>query len=301
MNILLTGARGLIGSALQPALEAAGHRVIPLRRASASLPEAGPSWRPEAGQIDLNGAGPVEAVIHLAGESIAQRWSAQARERIRRSRVDGTRLLAEAAARLPAPPGVLVCASAVGFYGNRGDEDLDERSPAGSGFLAETCQAWEAAAASAVARGVRVVHVRLGVVLASRGGALEKMLPAFRLGLGGRLGSGKQYWSWIALEDAVGAFCHALTHDTLVGPVNAVAPGAVTNAEFTRALAAALGRPALAPMPAGVLRLLLGQMADEALLASARVRPARLIQTGYSFRFAGIEAALRACLARTPS
>jgi uncharacterized protein len=296
MNILLTGAGGLIGSALKPALESEGHRVIPLRRAPGNASAA--TWRPEAGEIRLAEAGPFQAVVHLAGESIAQRWTPPAREKIRQSRVEGTRLLAEALAGLPDPPRVLVCASAVGFYGNRGDEVLDERSSAGGGFLAEICRAWEAAAAPAVARGVRVAHLRLGVVLTPGGGALKAMLPAFRLGLGGRLGSGRQYWSWIALEDVLGAICHTLAHEGLVGPVNAVAPGSVTQTEFARALASALHRPAVLPVPAAVIRALLGQMGEEALLASARVRPSRLIQTGFQFRFPQIEPALRALLAR---
>jgi uncharacterized protein len=297
MTILLTGARGLIGSALGPFLAAQGQRVIPLLRSRDKQTGTQATWNPAAGKIDLERAGPLDAVIHLAGESIAQRWTATARARIRSSRVEGTGLLSVALASLPQPPRVLVCASAVGFYGDRGDELLDERSPAGAGFLAEICRAWEAASASALARGVRVVHLRLGVVLTPSGGALARILPAFRLGLGGRLGSGRQYWSWIALADLLRVFRHVLETNELEGPVNAVSPVPVTNAEFTRTLAASLKRPAFCAVPALAVRGLFGQMGREALLASVRVQPARLEETGFRFDFPELEPALRALLA----
>ena len=201
MNVLVTGASGFIGRAVVSRLTQNGHRVLPLRRASAAEGIAGPTWNPEIGQVRLDPAGPLDAVIHLAGENIAQRWTRAAKARIRASRVNATRLLCETLARLPQPPRVLVCASATGYYGDRGDECLKEQSKPGAGFLAEVCQAWEAATEPARQHGLRVVHLRLGIVLARHGGALSKMLPAFRLGLGGRLGTGQQYWSWIQLED----------------------------------------------------------------------------------------------------
>ena len=254
--------------------------------------EPGPTWNPASGLIRLEAAGPLDAVIHLAGENIAQRWIAAAKARIRRSRVDATRVLCEALARLPQPPRALVCASATGYYGDRGDELLVEESARGNGFLAEVCQAWEAAAEPARLCGIRVVHLRFGIVLACHGGALANMLPAFRLGLGGRLGTGRQFWSWVCLEDLLSVIELALGENSLSGAVNAVSPAAVTNAQFTRTLARAVRRPALLPMPAIVVKLLFGEMGREALLASARVRPARLIEYGFAFRFPELEAAL---------
>ena len=283
MNVLISGASGLIGSALKPRLIAAGHHVIELRRPSAGLPQAQAIWHWEISQIDLSQCGPLDAVIHLAGESIAQRWTPTAKARIRDSRVLGTRLLCEALVNLPQPPKILVCASATGFYGNRGDEVLDEESAPGTGFLADVCREWEAAAAPALHCGIRVVHLRLGIVLAPTGGALAKMLPAFRLGLGGPLGDGKQFWSWIALDDLLRAILHTLDNETLSGPVNVVAPQAITNREFARALAGSLRRPSFLPMPAFAVKILLGEMGEAALLASARVRPRKLEQSGFAF------------------
>jgi hypothetical protein len=292
MNVLVSGASGLLGSALVARLTTNGHRVVPLRRASADN-ASGPTWNPAAGQIHLEAAGPLDAVVHLAGENIAQRWTPAAKARIRASRVDATRLLCEALVKLPQPPRVLVCASATGFYGDRGDEVLDERSGPGTGFLPEVCQAWEAAADLARMRGIRVVHLRLGIVLAGHGGALAKMLPAFRLGLGGRLGTGRQFWSWIALEDLLRLADLVLQDDHLSGPVNAVSPEAVTNADFTRALARAMRRPAFVSAPTVAVKWVLGEMGREALLASARVRPTRLIESGFVFRFPELHSAFR--------
>lgn len=291
MNILVTGASGFVGKAVVSHLTEKGQRVVPLRRA-AGVNEAGPTWNPLTGQVRLEPAGPLDAVIHLAGENIAQRWTAAAKSRIRSSRVDATRLLSEALARLPQPPRVLVCASATGFYGDRGDELLDENSAPGSGFLPEVCQAWEAAAEPARQRGIRVVHLRLGIVLARHGGALAKMLPVFRLGLGGRLGTGRQHWSWIALEDLLRVVERALEDDGLKGAVNAVSPEAATNARLTEALARVLGRPAFLSVPVFAVKVLFGAMGCEALLASARVRPARLLNSGFAFDFPELQAAL---------
>jgi uncharacterized protein (TIGR01777 family) len=295
MTIGLTGASGLVGSALTPRLLADGHQVVRLRRESGSglfLPAA------------ENGPAPFlpDAVIHLAGEPIASgRWNAAKKRRIRDSRVAGTRALCQTLAEQAPPPRVLVCASAVGFYGNRGDELLDEESGPGDGFLAEVVQNWEQAARLAIERGIRVVCLRFGMILSRQGGALGKMLRPFRYGLGGRIGDGRQYWSWITLDDALGAVCHALTTDSLVGPVNAVAPQAITNADFTAALGHVLGRPTFAHLPAWVARLVFGQMADELLLASARVLPRRLAETGYVFRHGELFAALRHLLASPPA
>jgi len=291
MNVLVTGASGFIGTALISRLTKNGHHVVPLRRVPAVGSEAGPTWNPQAGQIDLEPAGGLDAVVHLAGENIARRWTAATKRRIRASRVDATRLLCEALARLPQPPQVLVCASATGFYGDRGDEVLDETNAAGTGFLAEVCQAWEGAAEPARQCGIRVVHLRFGIVLAGYDGALVKMLPAFRLGLGGRLGTGRQYWSWISLEDLLRVVELALRDDRLRGAVNAVTPKPETNADFTRALARALRRPAFLPVPAFAVNLLFGDMGREALLASARVRPARLLESGFEYRFPQLDAA----------
>ena len=300
MNILLSGASGLIGAALKPRLIAAGHRVIELRRQAAGLPQSQAIWQWETGHVDLSRCGRLDAVIHLAGESIAQRWTPAAKVRIRDSRVLGTRWLSESLAHLPLLPKVLVCASATGFYGNRGDEVLDEESAPGTGFLADTCREWEAAAAPALHSGIRVVHLRLGIVLTPKGGALVSMLPAFRLGLGGPFGDGKQFWSWIALEDVLQVILRSLTSENLAGPVNAVAPQAVTNREFARSLGTALSRPCFLKLPAFAVKLLLGEMGEELLLSSARVRPRKLEQSGFVFTHPELAPALLWLLAKIP-
>jgi uncharacterized protein len=299
MKVLITGARGLVGTALVARLQERGHNVASLRRARA-VRESGPTWNPETRQVRLDAAFPLDAVIHLAGENIAQRWTPTAKARIRASRVDATGLLCEALACQPHPPQVLICASATGFYGDRGDEVLAEHSCPGVGFLAEVCQAWEAAAAPARGHGIRVLHLRLGMVLARQGGALAKMLPLFRLGLGGRLGSGRHYWSWISLDDVLGVIEHALADDRLSGAINTVAPQNVTNAEFTHTLARALRRPAVFAVPTLAVRTLFGEMGREVLLASARVRPSRLLEAGFSFRYPRLDAALSHLLANIP-
>jgi uncharacterized protein (TIGR01777 family) len=289
--VAVSGSHGLVGSALVPFLTTGGHRVVRLVREAAA---DAVRWDPATGLQDPAGLVGVDAVVHLAGENIAaRRWTDAQKDAIRRSRVEGTRRLCEALAALPRPPRVLVAASATGFYGDRGDERLTEESAAGTGFLAEVCREWEAATEPAERAGIRVVHLRFGMILSPRGGALAKMLVPFKLGAGGPMGSGRQFVSWIAIDDAIGAVLHALVTDDLRGPVNAVAPSPVTNAEFTRRLARVLRRPALVRLPAFAARLAFGEMADALLLASARVVPARLQSAGYRFRFVDLEATLR--------
>ena len=296
MNVLVSGGTGLIGSALIPALRRSGHEIMVLTRrpSTASLPGVRfAHWDPETGVMDAAALDGAQAIVHLAGESIAGgRWTDAKRSRIVESRVQGTRFLAERAATPSSPPSVFVSASAVGFYGNRGDEILTEESAAGSGFLADVCRAWEAATAGAAARGIRVVHLRVGLVLDAREGALGKMLPLFRLGLGGPLGRGRQWMSWVAMEDVVGAIEFAIGREDLSGPVNIAAPEPARNRDFALAVGRALGRPARLPAPAFALRLLFGRMADEAILASARVSPVRLLGAGYAFRFPSLGGAL---------
>ncbi len=292
MNILVSGSRGLIGSALVPALTARGHRIVRLVRAPTAPSPDQIAWDPGSGRIDARALEGIDAVIHLAGESIATgRWTAAKKARIRESRVRGTRSIADALAGLGRKPDVLVCASATGYYGDRGEEILVEDSEPGAGFLAEVVRAWEAAAAPARDAGIRVVHLRSGVVLSPGGGALARLLPVFRLGLGGRLGSGRQFMSWITIDDEVEAIVHALTRDDLRGPVNFVSPHPVTNREFTATLGRILRRPAPCAVPGAMLRLALGEVASE-LLASQRVHPARLLAAGYAFRYPAVELAL---------
>jgi uncharacterized protein (TIGR01777 family) len=294
MKVLVTGSSGLVGSALVSRLKGDGNAVTRLVRSKRGAGEAQVLWDPEAGTIDAASLEGLDGVVHLAGESIATgRWTAARKARILESRVKGTRLLAEALAGLHERPKVLVSASAVGYYGDRGEEALQEDSASGSGFLADVCRQWEAAAAPAAQGGIRVVHPRFGVILSRAGGALPRLLLPFRFGLGGRLGSGQQFMSWVALDDAVGAICHALTHDDLQGPVNTASPTAVRNDEFTKTLGRVLRRPTLFLLPAFAARLAFGQMADEMLLASQRVEPAKLLASGYQFEFPDLESALR--------
>ena len=293
MRILVTGSHGLIGSALIPLLASRGHHIARVVRGDpGSTPDQIP-WDPEAGTLDgarLDGA---DAVIHLAGENIAAgRWTAARKGRIRRSRVDSTRLLADTLGRLHRKPTVWIVASAVGYYGDRGDEILVEDSAPGRGFLATLCRDWEAAADPARGSGIRVVHLRTGMVLSRTGGALARLLPIFRAGLGGRLANGRQFVSWIGLDDEVEAIHHALTHDAVQGPVNLVSPHPVTNREFTATLGRVLRRPTLLAVPAVVLRVGLGELAGE-LLSSVRAYPARLLATGYAFHRPDLEGALR--------
>ena len=298
MKILLTGSRGLVGSALNPFLTTGGHSVEPLRRRKTAEAEHGVFWNPAEGGIERDKLEGFDGVVHLAGESIVGRWDDEKKRKIRDSRVNGTRLLSEALAKLERRPRVLVSASAIGYYGDRGDEVLTEESPAGDSFLAAVCREWEAATEPAAEAGIRVVNLRFGVILSPQGGALEKILPPFQFGLGGEVGGGRQYWSWIAIDDAVGAIHHALITDALRGPVNAVNPHPITNREFTKTLGALLSRPTLLPTPEFAARLVFGEMADELLLASARVEPARLRRTGYRFRFQTLEDAMRHLLGK---
>lgn len=298
MRIAVSGSTGLVGSALRNLLADTDHDVIPLVRPGASAPEGSVRWDP-SGEIEVAGLEGLDGVVHLAGENIAGgRWTAVRKRRIRESRVYGTRALASAIARLANPPGVLVCASAIGYYGDRGDEVLREDSAPGTSFLSHVCQEWEKASEPATQAGVRVVNLRFGVILSRLGGALAKMLPPFRLGVGGRIGSGRQQMSWLSIDDAVGIVAHVLRRDGLRGAVNAVSPSPVTNAEFTRILGRVLSRPTPFPMPAFAARLAFGEMADELLLASTRVEPARLRTAGYGFLHSDLETALRHVLGR---
>ncbi len=292
MRIGVTGASGFLGQRLVPALRVAGHEVVRIGRGV----DADVHWVPSAGALDAAGCAGIDAFVHLAGASVGARWTPAHRREIRDSRVLGTALIARTAAALSPRPRVLVCASAVGIYGDAGDDVLDEASPSGRDFLAEVGRAWEAAADPARQAGIRTVHLRFGVVLSRRGGALARMLPVFLLGGGGRLASGRQWMSWISMQDAVGAVKFALERETLVGAVNAVAPSPVTNAEFTHALARVVHRPALFPVPAFALNLMFGEMARGTLLASQRVIPRQLLAAGYAFRHATLEPALRAAV-----
>jgi len=299
MKIAITGADGFIGRPLVARLAQAGHDVRRLVRRAARAPDE-IAWDPAAGSVDREALAGVDAVVHLAGASLSDgRWTAARRAQLRESRIGPTRLLAETLASLAPRPRVLVTASGAGVYGDRGDEWLDESSSTGTGFLAELARAWEGAAAPAARAGIRVAHARTGLVLAPHGGALAAMLPIFRLGLGGPLGSGRQWWSWITLEDTVGAYLHALGHDDVRGPFNVVAPAPARCATFAHALGAALRRPALLPAPAFALRLVLGSgQADELLLAGQRVRPAVLARTGFAFAAPELAPALAALLGR---
>jgi uncharacterized protein (TIGR01777 family) len=303
-RFLVTGATGLLGSTLTDVLSTGGYEARALgRKGSSSPPPLAASdsvtWDPRSGAIDPEALEGVDFVVHLAGESIASgRWTEERRRAIRDSRVRGTRLLAQAIAEMEQPPKAMICASATGWYGSRGAEELTESSATGDGFLADVCREWEAAADPARAAGIRVVNLRFGMILWPTGGALERMLGPFRAGVGGRVGDGSQYWSWVSLDDAVGAILHSAATDALEGPVNVVAPAALRNSEFTSVLGSVLQRPTVTPAPGFLLRLALGDMADELLLASARVVPRRLLESGFEFRDPDLEPALRHMLGR---
>jgi uncharacterized protein (TIGR01777 family) len=293
-RIAITGASGLIGSALASFLTTGGHQVLRLTRSRAAPAPGGIFWNPAAGEIDRAGLEGLDAVIHLAGENIsAGRWSPARKAAIRSSRERATGLLAQTLAALQRPPRTLLSASATGYYGDTAQAWVDEASEPGTGFLADVCRAWEEAAAPAAAAGIRVVRVRIGPVITAAAGMLARLLPLYRAGLGGPAGTGREYLSWISLDDLLGVFLHLLAREEVSGPVNAVAPAPVTGAEFARTLARVLRRPASLRVPSVALRLAFGKMAEETLLASQRVRPAALPASGFSFRHPTLESALR--------
>ena len=297
MDVVVTGSGGLIGSALKGALEKARHRTVPMVRSQASGDAI--LWDPDRGEIDAGGLEGVGAVVHLAGEGIGdRRWNEAHKAKVKDSRTKGTSLLAQTLAKLNKAPRVLVSGSAVGYYGDRGDEVLTESSRPGNDFLADVCTAWEAATAPAKDAGIRVAHIRTGIVLSGRGGVLPKMLLPFKFGVGGKLGSGRQWVSWIALEDEANAIVHLLGNDTLSGPFNLTVPNPVTNADMTKAIGAALHRPTLIPAPAFALKAALGaEMAGELLLVSQRALPTRLLDSGFTFAQPELAGALRVALA----
>lgn len=298
MKIVVTGSSGLIGQALLSAVAAGGHETLVLVRRPPGPGEA--QWDPSGGRIDADALEGADAVVHLSGAGIGdRRWSPERKDVILRSRVDSTSLLSRTLAGLGRPPAVLVDASAIGYYGDRGDEELTEASRPGTGFQAEVCRGWETATAAAEGAGIRVVHLRTAVVLSGHGGALARQLPLFRAGLGGRLGSGRQWFSWISLRDEVAVILRAIEDDSLVGPVNASAPEPVTNREFTRQLGRVLHRPTALVVPPVALRVALGrELADELILGSLRVVPRRLVDAGFGFADPTLDGALRATLGR---
>jgi uncharacterized protein len=290
MKIAVTGSTGLVGSALVAFLTTTGDEVVRLKRPG--------HWDPDKRTVDISAFSGVDAVVHLAGENIANgRWTAARKKQILESRVKGTTLIAETVTRLERPPRVLVSASAIGYYGDRGSELLSEESPAGTGFLPEVCRQWETATDAATRKGIRVVHLRTGIVLSGQGGALGKMLLPFKLGAGGKIGSGNQYWSWISIDDMCAGILHCILANTLHGAVNMVSPSPMTNVDFTKVLGRVLRRPTIFPLPAFAARLVLGEMADELLLASARVQPAKLTASRFLFHHKELETTLKSLLA----
>ena len=299
MKILITGSSGLIGSAVIEKLQQESCEILRLVRVKSETSD--PVWDPEKGLIDKDRLTGIDAVIHLAGENIAAgRWTASKKARILDSRVQGTKLIAETIAALEPTPKVMISASATGYYGNREDEILDEQSRPGTVFLADVCKQWEQAADPARSAGIRVVHIRTGMVLSSKGGALPKMLRPFKIGLGGVIGSGRQYMSWIAIDDEVSAIWHILNNHHISGPVNLVSPTPVTNREFTKTIGKVIKRPTLFPVPGIALRTILGEMAGELLLSSTRAIPKRLLESGFEFKYAGLEQALKQQMKKKP-
>lgn len=297
MKVLVTGASGLVGSELVPFLAKQGHEVY---RLTHSKPHEATdiAWDPMRNQIPKGRIDGVDVVIHLAGENIAgKRWTDAYKQLLRQSRVDVTKLLCETLAKLDHPPKTLICASAVGFYGDRGGDWLNETSAPGAGFLPDLCRDWEAACQPARDCGIRVANLRTGVVLSAKGGALAKMLTPFKLGTGGVLGTGNQYMSWISIDDMLGAIDYCINHETLTGPINLTTPCPVTNYDFTKTLGTVLGRPTIVPLPALAVSLIFGEMGNALLLASARVMPNRLCESGYQFLYPTIEPALKHLLA----
>jgi uncharacterized protein len=296
MKVLVSGASGLVGSALIPVLEDAGHETLRLVRHPVRDPGAEMQWDPYAGSFDSGELPPFDAIIHLSGENIAGRWTSAKKRNIYDSRIRTTTFLAECMERMDQPPKVWLCASAIGYYGDQGDTILTESAEPGATFLASVCEDWERAAAQVTNKGVRVVNMRFGVVLDQDDGSLPLMMMPIKMGVGGVIGDGKQYFSWITLDDLVNAIVFALDNDSLDGPVNFVAPNPVTNHELTKTLGKVLNRPTVLPAPKFALRLLLGQMADELLLPSTRVVPEKLTEAGFEFEHPEIGEALKALL-----
>jgi uncharacterized protein (TIGR01777 family) len=292
MRLLISGSHGLVGTGLVPRLRDAGHEVFPLLRNQAKADEI--HWEPATGVIHFPPAiKGFDAVIHLAGENIAnRRWSNSQKLKIQESRIEVTKRLSSTLITLSSPPSIFIAASAIGFYGNRGDEILTEKKAAGTGFLSEVVRSWEGASEILASIGTRVVHLRFGVILSRQGGVLARLLPLFKAGLGGNVGSGSQWMSWIHLEDALRIISYSLENTQLSGVLNAVSPNPVRNEKFTKTLAEILRRPAILNVPAFALKLALGEMAEELLLASQRVLPDRLLKDGFSFKFSGLESAL---------
>lgn len=299
MNIAVSGATGLVGSALVPFLTAGGHHVRSIVRRKPAPEAENIFWDDIHNTIDVEKLEGLDAVIHLAGENIASGWWTDDKKRqLRDSRVLGTQTLCEGLAKLENPPKVLICASAIGYYGNRADDWVDEASAPGEGFLTDLCVDWEKATEPARQKGIRVVNLRVGIVLTPKGSALGKMLPAFQLGGGGVLGDGHQYMSWIALDDLIGALYHSMLDETVKGPVNGVSPNPVTNREFTKTLGKVLGRPTIFPVPALAIKTLFGEMGETLLLGSTRVAPKVLTDTEYAFEYPDLEGALRHLLGK---
>ena len=302
MKILIAGATGLIGSKLVPFLKEQGHQVVILTREQGQLDSGSISWNPESGFIDGSKLEGFDAIINLAGENIADgRWTEEKKEKIYKSRVNLTRQLSEAIANLTKPPKVFINASATGYYGNKWDIIQTEDSPRGVGFLADLCLKWEEATQVAEDRGIRVVKLRTGIVLSPQGGALGKMIPPFKMGMGGTLGGGAQYMSWITLEDLIRVIDFALTHDSIKGPINVVTPNPVSNADFTKALGKQLHRPTFMHMPEMVVKVMFGEMADEMLLSSTRAMPEKLTNAGFKFEYPMLEEALQHVLGANES
>jgi uncharacterized protein (TIGR01777 family) len=293
MRILITGSSGLVGSAVAPFLKEKGHEIYPLVRHGEDLLSHEIVWDPESGIIHPSLLEGIEAVVHLAGENLMGRWTQAKKEKIRRSRVEGTQLLCQVLCQMKQPPRVIVCASAIGYYGNRGAEILTEQSSKGQGFLADVCADWEGATQCATSKGIRTVNLRLGMVLSCKGGALNQMLPIFKVGLGGQIGPGNQYVSWICMDDLVRLIDEAIHQEKLVGPINAVTPYPVTNEELTKLLGRILHRPTFFSMPAFAVRLIFGELGQELLLSSERVYPKKLEDAGFQFDYPHLEWALR--------
>ncbi len=292
MKILLTGASGLVGKLLIPVLKKDDHQIVRLVRSKDQANENTVYWSPLSGEIEVDRLRHIDAVIHLAGEPIMGRWTDKKKECIRQSRADATHFLCKQLVQLTPVPRTLIAASAIGYYGNRPDAWVDEDAPSGTGFLPEVCSAWEEATESARKGGIRVVNLRIGIVLSPDGGALAKMLTPFRLGMGGKIGDGKQYMSWLMLEELIGMIQFALRTESLSGPVNAVAPNPVTNLEMTRILGSLVHRPTIFAVPSLAVRILFGEMGIDLLLAGARVKPVRLSEAGYEFKHPDLEQAL---------